>query len=145
MKKMILFFSILLAVGAAGYAQGTAFTYQGRLLDGANPANGLYELQFTVYDAELEGRVLGRPLVASETPVSNGLFTVTLDFRENLFTGGERWLEIGVGSGGEFSPLRPRQRITATPYAQTAGSVTGPIAISQLQAAVALLNGNQTF
>lgn len=145
MKKTVLFSSILLAAVAGGYAQGTAFTYQGRLLDGANPANGLYELQFTIYDADTEGRVIGQPLRTRETPVSNGLFTVTLDFRENLFTGGERWMEIALATGGEFSPLRPRQRITATPYAQTAGSLTGPIAISQLPAAVALLNGNQTF
>jgi len=26
---------------------GTAFTYQGRLTDGANPATGIYDLRFT--------------------------------------------------------------------------------------------------
>src|SRR5262245_27832073 len=30
---------------------GTAFTYQRLLNDGANPANGLYEMQFSLYDA----------------------------------------------------------------------------------------------
>src|SRR5438093_7038473 len=28
------------------FAQGTAFTYQGRLNDGANPASGSYDLRF---------------------------------------------------------------------------------------------------
>ncbi len=27
----------------------TAFTYQGRLVDGGNPANGLYDFEFTLY------------------------------------------------------------------------------------------------
>jgi hypothetical protein len=31
------------------FAQGTAFTYQGRLNEGANPANGIYDLRFTIW------------------------------------------------------------------------------------------------
>ena len=34
----------------SGFAQGTAFTYQGRLNDAANPANGVYDLRFAIYD-----------------------------------------------------------------------------------------------
>ena len=30
-------------------AQGTAFTYQGRLNDNGAPANGIYDLQFRIY------------------------------------------------------------------------------------------------
>src|SRR5262249_10603181 len=33
-----------------GLSQTTAFTYQGRLNDGGNPANGSYDLQFSLYD-----------------------------------------------------------------------------------------------
>ena len=29
-------------------AQGTAFTYQGRLNSGTNPATGIYDLRFTI-------------------------------------------------------------------------------------------------
>ncbi len=32
------------------HAQGTAFTYQGRLQDGANAASGTYDLKFTLFD-----------------------------------------------------------------------------------------------
>jgi len=32
-------------------AQGTAFTYQGRLDAGGAPANGIYDWRFTIYDA----------------------------------------------------------------------------------------------
>ena len=69
---------VLWSATAPGHAQGTAFTYQGRLNDGPTPANGVYDLQFTVYDGETEGSAVGRPITQRSTPVSNGLFTVTL-------------------------------------------------------------------
>ena len=61
-------------------AQGTAFTYQGRLFDGANPANGNYDLRFGLYDALTAGTQQGSLLTNATTTVSNGLFTITLDF-----------------------------------------------------------------
>jgi hypothetical protein len=42
------------AFNAQVFAQGTAFTYQGRLYDGANPADGIYDLRF------ISGRASGR-------------------------------------------------------------------------------------
>ena len=33
------------------YAQGTAFTYQGQLSSGGNPANGSYDLTFSLYNS----------------------------------------------------------------------------------------------
>jgi hypothetical protein len=64
----------------------------------------------------------------SATPVSNGLFMVILDFG-NQFPGANRWLDISVRTNGAvaFTNLWPRQQLTATPYAITAGNVTGPI------------------
>jgi hypothetical protein len=110
-------------------AQGTAFTYQGRLNDGSGPATGIYDLRFAVYDAATAGTQQG-PLVANAaTPISNGVFTVTLDFG-NQFPGADRWLEIGVrtNGGAAFAVLEPRQPLTATPYAvfaQGASSLPG--------------------
>ena len=37
------------------HAQGTAFTYQGQLKEGASPANGSYDLQFSLYDDLTKG------------------------------------------------------------------------------------------
>src|SRR5450432_3168141 len=114
------------------HAQGTAFTYQGRLNDGATPASGKYDLHFIVYDNSAGGSQQGPLLTNSATAVSNGLFTVTLDFG-NQFPGADRWLEIGVSTNGNgtFSTLSPRQEITPTPYAiyaagaSAAGSLGG--------------------
>jgi len=114
--------------------QGAAFTYQGRLNDGAGPANGSYDLQFSVYDAATNGSQVGGVLTNAATSVSNGLFTVTLDFGAGVFSGADRWLEIGArtNSGGAFATLSPRQQLTATPYATRAANFIGAIGASQL-------------
>lgn len=105
---------------------GRAFTYQGRLNDGGAPANGSYDLKFTLCDAAGGGAsVINVPLTNAATPVSNGLFTVVLDFGPGAFSGDARWLEIGVrtnGSAADFVPLTPRQSLTATPFARYAAS-----------------------
>ncbi len=105
-------------------AQGTAFTYQGRLNDGSAPANGIYDFRFAIHDAASGGGDLA-VVTNSATAVSNGLFTVTLDFGAGVFTGADRWLDIGVRTNGDgaFTALTPWQAFTATPYAQLAGGV----------------------
>ncbi|MCL4788977.1 MAG: hypothetical protein KJ070_19645, partial [Verrucomicrobia bacterium] len=118
----------------AAQAQGTAFAYQGRLdADGA-PVQGLYDLRFTIYDSVAAGATIGATFNTNAMPVSNGLFTVTLDFGAGVFTGPARWLEIAVrtNGGGAFTTLSPRQKLTATPYALLAGNVSGVIANSSL-------------
>ena len=129
MKTKTPLICILLAFLASVHklpAQGSAFTYQGRLNDGANQANGIYDLRFAIYDAASAGTQQGNLLTNSATSVSNGLFTATLDFG-NQFPGANRWLEIGVRTNGGalFAILSPRQALTPTPYAITAGNVTG--------------------
>ncbi len=111
---------------ATCFAQGTAFTYQGRLNTGSNPADGNYDLRFGLYNASTAGLQQGSLLTNSATPVSNGLFTVTLDFGAGMFPGAARWLEIGVrtNGSGSFATLAPRQQLTPAPYAVMAGSAS---------------------
>ncbi len=114
---------LLLPVVVVNTAQAqtppTAFTYQGRLTDAGAPANGTYDLQFTLYDNG--GAPVGSPVVREDVAVANGIFTVQLDFGTNVFTSGQASsLEIGVRAGtstGAFTVLSPRQPITASPYA----------------------------
>ena len=131
-------------------AQGTAFTYQGRLNDGASPANGSYDLTFALFNASSGVGQLGSTFTNSATAVSNGLFTVTLDFG-NQFAGADRWLEIAARTNGEsaLSTLNPRQKLTATPYAVTARNVTGvvqnPSLAGTYSSALALNNAGNSF
>src|SRR5665213_2061773 len=117
--KLIAIGWLLAATGFSARAQGTAFTYQGRLNSGGSPASGNYDLRFTLYDStNSPGTIIAGPLTNAATAVSNGLFTVTLDFGAGVFAGAGRWLEIGVRSGGgAFAALSPRQAITSVPYA----------------------------
>jgi hypothetical protein len=98
---------------------GTSFTYQGRLTDGGNPANGEYDLQFYVYDA-LNGGSWQALVTIENVAVQEGLFTALLSFGPGVFTGQARYLEIRVrpgGSTGAYTTLLPRQIVTPAPYA----------------------------
>src|SRR5260370_20861589 len=83
------------ALCLSAFAQGTAFTYQGRLIDGASAANGSYDLRFGIYGALSAGTEQGNLLTNSATAIRNGLFTLTLDFG-NQFPGADPCLEIGA-------------------------------------------------
>jgi len=123
-------------------AQTTAFTYQGRLNDGNAPASGSYDLSFSVWNTASGPAQLGGTLTTNGVAVSNGLFTVTLDFGAGVFTGPDRWLEIGVRSNGAgaFFTLAPRQALTPSPYAITAARVSGTVDASQLTGLIAPAN-----
>src|SRR5882672_3197733 len=75
MKRYSMLFAVTVwfLVTFDGNAQGTGFTYQGRLNEGENLASGVYDFQFTIYDSSkgLEGIVAG-PVTKSATAVNNG-------------------------------------------------------------------------
>ncbi len=110
-------------------AQGTtAFAYQGQLNNNGVPANGSFDLQFTLYATNTGGVVIAGPLTNSATAVSNGLFNVVLDFGPDVFTGTNLWLDISVSPAGSntFTELNPRQPILPVPYALYAMTPAGP-------------------
>lgn len=104
---------------ASEAAPGTAFLYQGRLVDNGLPANGAFDFIFQLYATEAGGTPVGLEQAFDNVAVSDGVFTTRLDFG-NVFGGQERWLEVGVRPGdstGAYTTLAPRQLLTATPYA----------------------------
>src|SRR5450631_4192635 len=116
MRKIIIgwLVCILVVLGAADSlrAQGTAFTYQGQLNDSGSPADGRYDLTFTLYSfTNLPGTILAGPITNAAVTVTNGLFTTTLDFGPGVFTGINYWLQSGVRTNGgtAFTALLPRQ------------------------------------
>ncbi len=99
---------------------GTAFTYQGRLTDGGAPANGVYDFSFNLYNVPSGGSAIAAPNGKNDVSVTNGLFTVTLDFGTSAFTDQARYLDISVRPGastGGYTTLSPRQSLTPTPNA----------------------------
>src|ERR1051325_1029282 len=148
--RTLFFFALLagqLAINSAS-AQGTAFTYQGRVTFGGSSANGSLDLTFKLLDDAVAGSQIGGTLTNLNFPVTNGLVTVVLDFGTSAFPGADRWLEIGLranGSPADFTTLSPRQKLTPAPYAMMAANFTGVISDSQLSPNVPLLNGANGF
>jgi len=129
------------------HAQGTAFSYQGRLSGNGSPASGSYDLQFTLYTTNITGTALAGPVTNTAVAVTNGLFTTLVNFGPGVFTGMSNWLQLAVSTNGanNFSTLAPRQQVTPTPYALYAGSanasnLVGTVPATQLPANV-LTNG----
>src|SRR5437773_1902072 len=115
-------FLIAILMGAnAVLAQGTAFTYQGKLTDNGNPANGQYDFQFKLYDALTGGTQQGGTVTVANVTVTAGIFTAQLDFGAcaTCFNGAARFLEIAVKktTDASYTTLSPRQQVTSDPYA----------------------------
>jgi len=106
---------------------GTAFTYQGFLQQLGSPANGTFDFQFEMFDVDTDGAALTVPIQMADISVEEGGFTVELDFGASLFSGQQLWLEIGVrdsDDSGAHTILSPRQKLTATPFAVLAATVS---------------------
>ncbi len=141
---------------STSFAQGTAFSYEGQLMESGAPANGLYDLQFILYNASVGGSEVGPILTNTAIPVSNGLFAVTLNFGSGIFTGSNYWLDLAARTNGSslFIELSPRQELTPTPYAifaegADAAGLIGTIPMASLSGAYSnefnLTNAGNTF
>lgn len=125
LERLVVLVAVLGGVSSARAAPlGTGFTYQGQLKENGVPANGLYDLRFRLYDAVAGGAQVGATLCANDVSVTNGLFSVPLDFG-NEFNGDQRFLEVELrvdtgldcANPAGFVILAPRQALSATPYA----------------------------
>ncbi len=108
-----------------GRAQSTAFTYQGRLAAQGQPAGGPHDFEFLLCREFSNGTVLGTNVIPA-VPVSNGVFTVVLDFGAATTGAFQRFLEIHVkpsGATNPFAELTPRVALTPAPFALLAGGV----------------------
>lgn len=124
--SLLICFAFLALAATHLQAQGTSFTYQGHLQLNGSPVSGSSDLSFSLFDAPSGGQKIGNSVIANDVSVTNGLFTVVLDFGSAAFNGSARWLQIEVrpgNSSGAFTSLSPRQAVTPTPYAIYAGAV----------------------
>ncbi len=122
MKTSLLLCLLLATALSRGLAAplDSTIVYQGRLTDAGSPANGTYDLRFTLYDAVNGGNPVGGLSTSDDLSVANGLFNATLDFGFTPFDGMALWLELAVrpgNSAGAYVALTPRQPMTTAPYA----------------------------
>ena len=120
----IITFALLLClpVFVSAQAVNTLFTYQGELLDNGAPANGSYDMTFDAFELSSGGNSL-LLFGADEhlaVQVTNGLFTVNVDWGNVIFSSGaDSWLELAIkpAGSGSYVTLPTRQKITSAPYA----------------------------
>lgn len=118
--------AVLMLSAGPTWAQplGTAFSYQGELQSGGQPVTGVHDLEFRLFNAAAGGTQQGATLCADNVAVTNGRFTVRLDFG-GQFSGQARFLEIRVradtglscGNATGYTLLSPRQEATPAPNA----------------------------
>jgi len=117
----------MIAAGLTTGANAEPFTYQGRLDVGGAPANGFYDMTFTLADSAVGGFALSVDSI-NNVPVLDGVFTVEIDFPSALMNSSSRWMSINV----EGTILSPRVRMRETPRAlnavraNTAGTIETP-------------------
>ncbi len=131
MRQLVVAVSIMAAIGVsltspvlAQTPLGTSFTYQGRLESAGQPAIGLHDLEFRLWDAAVGGSEVAPAWCVDGVDVAEGHFSVSVNFG-NQFKGDGRWLAIAVRadtvagncSTGAYTPLAGRQALTAAPYA----------------------------
>ncbi|MDX2116260.1 MAG: hypothetical protein SFZ24_11675 [Planctomycetota bacterium] len=119
--------AITLGTARSVHAQsiGTAITYQGHVDESGALVNGTADFQVTLWTAAVAGTQVGPTLSFSGVQVTDGFFSLTLDFGPTAWTGSVRWLQVASrvpAGGGAFVNL-PRQQIMPVPFAVKAGSL----------------------
>ncbi len=105
------------AIDVQASALSTAFNYQGQLLASGEPVTDECSMIFSLYDSAIGGNMIGTPISTTVT-VTDGLFSVNLNFGSGAFTDEIRWLGIQAkgSSDASFANLG-RQELVASPYA----------------------------
>lgn len=124
----------LLAAAAASVhaepAAGTAFTYQGKLVEAGVAANGAYDFAFTAFGQQAGGDPIAPTAFVEDVVVADGLFSTQVDLLSINYLDGV-WIEIAVRPGASTDPHTPldgRVYITPAPaamWALNAGTVGG--------------------
>jgi hypothetical protein len=120
----LLAFTIALLLAAPG-ARATSFTYEGRLDDLGQPANGRYDLRLSAYGDAAQGATLAAPITFDGVEVKDGRFR--LDVALPLVNADQVWLEVAVRGSGEpaFSVIPGRSKAIAAALIGACWSSTG--------------------
>jgi len=124
LKRFALTVCALMLLSVSALAQ-QPITYQGFLRVNGLPANGEFDFRFRLFDSATGTNQVGTTVIVDDKQVRQGFYTVVLDFG-NVWTGGQRWLEIAIRPGnstGSYTTLSPRVQLTPVPLAHQAFSV----------------------
>ncbi len=134
---LVIFSFIFSSIFPTALAQGvpTVISYQGRLADSSGNLLGgsgtTYYFKFSIWDNATVGS--GSQLYPSSSPssvsatVRQGVFTTSIDVSGYNFNREDAvYLQVEASSDNStFQTLSPRQRVTASAFAELAGAVSG--------------------
>ncbi|MBU6411913.1 MAG: hypothetical protein KGS45_00425 [Planctomycetes bacterium] len=140
---------------AGGEALAIPFTFQGELRDGGTAVNGVYDMQFSLFGVATGGTKIGDTQCADNVTVTNGRFTVVLDFG-NTFDGTDRFLAIDLRAdtglacddSSGFATFTQRAQVTIAPhagFAMQAGTAANATSASSATNAINLNGQPSTF
>lgn len=147
--------ALMAAIAAPALAQGVTFTYQGELREAGEPADGVYDFQFTLFNQLNGGSAISSTHCANDITVTDGRFTVELPLVIPPPATGV-FLNISVRDGAVascdssagFQLLTPRQRVSRAPaatYAAAIGdaapTITGAMRYNQALARIEFFDG----
>jgi len=101
---------------------GSAFSYQGELIDNGSPANGDYNFNVKLFTTETGGSAVTDE-VYNDITVTNGLFNLEIDFGDMVYEDSEQYyleFDVMLSAGGTLTTLAPRNKLLAVPYATQA-------------------------
>ena len=142
---------VLRAPDALADPVGTAFTYQGWLMESGSPVTGEGDFVFRLFSSETTppGVQIGPTLTfdgqgtnPAPIDIADGQFTVKLDFGVDPWILGDseaRWLEIRVRVPHDptntlpYTTLTPRQELTPTPFSLATRGVNTDASSLELQ------------
>lgn len=112
--------------GETGWAEGTKFSYRGRLNTGDQATEGWHDFRFTLYAVPLGGSAVAGPLEQT-LPVQGGVFVAELDFGL-VPPPAPAWLSVEVrpsSDGAQYVTLLPRQELVPVPFALQSAWASG--------------------
>lgn len=127
MKRSALVREIWVCVALGGPAHALAqssdaISYQGSLAQNGAPAEGVFEVSVSLWDAPSGGSQMAQALQFDALAIHDGLLDLTLEFGAGAWQD-DRWLEVSV----DGVTLTPRQFVTAVPRsASTRGLYVSP-------------------
>jgi hypothetical protein len=107
-------FLLAISLGLAQSAAAGSWSYRGTLEADGRPAEGHYDLRFTLYDSAQGGRALATSITVADVAVHGGELLARPDFGDALEVAGSAWLGVEVAARGEaFEALPERQAVAS--------------------------------
>ena len=101
------------------YSQEFSFGYQGLLQTGGTTANGQFDFVVRLYEGQAPGGLLRGTNTLLNQTVTNGLYSLTLNFGSAFINLPNLHIEVAVRPTGaqEYTVLTPRTKVLAAPLA----------------------------